>query len=782
MIPFTRFSVFFLVFMLLDSFSQVDAQEGFPYCEPLNDGQTPANTVFGGNARLVSDLNGNGVLQLTSNQGQQSGFLYVDIPFPSHYGIKASFEYFSYGGEGNADGLTFFLFDAAVPSFQPGSFGGALGYAFSTNYDSPGLAGAYMGIGLDEYGNFSNSNEGKDGPGFRPDNITVRGPGSGFQGYEYITGIQTDSYQSGLAEEDRFPISSGGINTSRVTDSNEVGYRKVFIDLKPSPDGPGMVLSLDMLVTTVENAPRMVFIFKDLPYRFDAPDHLKVGFAAATGGLTNYHEIRNIVVEVADDDLLLPEVFVKNELICQGETQLFEITGEDVVLPNKNSTISCLQLYKTLEEIVDEEKDPCLNQKCDPARQRVEVEQGLFTVDAQGAGISFAANPDAEGEEGVVYYTLTDNYGQTSGPAPLKVKISGFPEAPVVYDEQTLSQQDPVPAASFLMCEGEGLQLIVGEAAVGPYQWFKDGRELADETGTKLRISSKGVYSVGTVNQAHCMTLSQEVQVSYASIPEVSVGESTVSCGKAPVDLRLHIGEYDENQFDYEVRGPDGGLLTDGELGAVHQAGSYKIRMKRKDLDCWSGFVVTELLIVENPVQADFEYAVLLESGGQEKLDVFVRDPIQFTDLSLSAPVAWEWDFGDGSQSNERNPQHAYSDEGNFKVSLTVYDEEGLCSSVKDKEVDVSSSYRMMYPTAFTPLGSENRVFKPKTKGVKGMTLYVFNSWGDLIYISDGMTDQGWDGTSAGRLQPGGVYVFKVEFTTVLGKKVTDSGKFTLIR
>src|SRR5690554_5108973 len=119
------------------------AQQGFPYCEPFSDGMLPANTVLGGNASLISGTPGNGVLRLTSNQEYQSGYVYLDIPFPSTFGIRASFEYFSYGGNGNADGLTFFLFDGGVPTFQPGAFGGALGYAQGVNpsfANSPGLS------------------------------------------------------------------------------------------------------------------------------------------------------------------------------------------------------------------------------------------------------------------------------------------------------------------------------------------------------------------------------------------------------------------------------------------------------------------------------------------------------------------------------------------------------------------------------------------------------------------------------------------------------------------
>jgi len=764
--------------------TSIYAQEGFLYCESLNDGDIPENTVFGGHARFVSDALGNGVLQLTSNQREQSGYLYVDIPFPSTYGIKASFEYFSYGGDGNADGMVFFLFDAAVSAFQPGGFGGALGYAFNSAHQAPGLTGAYIGIGLDEYGNFTNAIEGKDGPGFRPNNITIRGPGSGFEGYEYITGIRTDQEAGGLAEEDQFPLSSGGLNTSRVTDLNKAGYRKVFIDLQPATDGQGMILSMEMLVTTVDNEPRVVSVFKDFPYDYIAPENLKIGFAAATGGYTNFHEIRNIVVEVSDDkNLQLPEAMPISEKVCEGESTEFEISEDDVLLPNQNSIISCLQLYRTLEEIPDaEEQDPCSNSTCNPIYQRLELDQGLFTVDAAGSGISFLAASGFDEEEVTVYYTVTDNYGQTSKPQPFKVGIFGFPAPPVVFEAQEFEEDDRSPAEAFRLCEGEKIWFKAFSPMQGTFQWFKDGVRLEGEVTDRLEVSSAGVYSAWVFNEANCSSMSQEVVVAYPMLPEVVIEDLIVSCGEELVDLRPNIEGYDDKLYDYEATAPDGRLLLNEALASLDQAGVYVIRAKHKDLDCWSGFFTTELIMVENPVEADFEYAVIMDDGGQEMVDIFINDPIQFTDLSLQHPIAWEWDFGDGEQSTEQHPQHAYSDEGNYNVTLTVYDEDGYCSSSHHMEVNVTRSYRIMYPTAFTPTGNENQFFKPKTKGIRAISLYIFNSWGNLIYVSNDINDQGWDGTSVGKLQPQGNYVFKVEFTTVLGEKVTDAGKFVLIR
>jgi hypothetical protein len=773
----------FFLLMLLSLFlhsSYMYGQEGFPYCEPLSDGQVPEKTIFGGHARLVPDANGNGVLQLTSNLREQSGYLYIDIPFPSSYGIKASFEYFSYGGDGNADGMVCFLFDAGVSSFHPGGFGGALGYVFNTAHQAPGLSGAYIGIGLDEHGNFTNPIEGKDGPGFRPNNITIRGPGDGFNGYQYISGIRTDQVIEGLEEEDQFSISSGGMNTSRVTDINKEGYRQVFIDLRAAPDGIGMILNLDMLVTTTDNEPRMVSIFKDLPYKYEAPENLKIGFAAATGGYTNFHEIRNLVVEVSDDEnLQVPELKPKAEMVCEGDTLRFGITTDDVLLPNENSAISCIQLYQTLDEIVDEdEQDPCSVERCNPLHQRLALEEGIFVADPTGGGVSFTPAENFRAGEVAVFYTVTDNYGKTSKPEQLVVEVFDYPDAPVITERGGTLQAD-----AFRLCEGEEVVLEAVSATSGSYRWYKDGEELEGAVSQVLRVNAGGVYTAWLFNEANCATSSREVEISYPPLPEVVIEELIVSCGERFADLRLFIESYNDVLYDYEVTAPDGNVLPgDGDLALLQESGTYLIRAKHKDLDCWSDVVVTELLMVDEPVEADFRYASVMEDGSEEVIDIFVNDLLQFTDLSLQQPTTWEWDFGDGNQSTLQHPRHTYTHEGNFIVTLTVYDEMGYCFSTKNLEVNVTSSYRIMYPNAFTPLGPDNRFFKPKTKGIRSMALYIFNSWGDLIYMSDDIYDLGWDGTSGGKLQPAGNYAFKTEFTSVLGERGTDSGRVTLIR
>lgn len=379
-------------------------RDGFPYCEPFTGSGTRANTEYGGTAILTSgngDPSGNGVLQLTNNGADETGYIYVDLPFSSTYGIKTSFEYFAYSPAtpGNpGDGFSFFLFDGALGpgTFAIGGLGGSLGYSplrysdgnFGGGY---GLKGAYMGIGLDERGNWGNQYEGRYG-GFEnptvygsgvappmfpryPNSIAIRGPivasdvnrDNGMEGnytgypatfptsplyksYPFIDGRIVNNNISDGAPYDVLPtkyflppteqFTIGAV--VRATDCSIDGYRKVFIDLKPNGAG-SFTITMDMLINS-GSGPRIVNIFTNVPYPYPAPQNLKVGFAASTGSsLRSIHEIRNATVEVSSiDAALAPNPPNLDESVCFQENLTFDF---EVSLPAQNSFIRCLQLY-----------------------------------------------------------------------------------------------------------------------------------------------------------------------------------------------------------------------------------------------------------------------------------------------------------------------------------------------------------------------------------------------------------------------------------------------------
>jgi type IV pilus assembly protein PilY1 len=116
------------------------------------------------------DTVGQGALRLTPAAKAQHGAIVSNYTFPSSQGLDVTFTTYSYGGKpyspygpAAADGISFFLMDGSVGTRvggqdNLGSWGGSLAYSCS-NANTPynGLTGAYLGLGIDEWGNFLNN-------------------------------------------------------------------------------------------------------------------------------------------------------------------------------------------------------------------------------------------------------------------------------------------------------------------------------------------------------------------------------------------------------------------------------------------------------------------------------------------------------------------------------------------------------------------------------------------------------------------------------------------------
>jgi uncharacterized repeat protein (TIGR01451 family) len=246
--------------------------------------QTPIPGCAAGAVALPpgGDPPGSGALRLTDNGTGRAGFVLYNRALPLTAGVQVDFDFFTYRGNGTtgADGLAFFLADGNVNLTQPGGYGGALGYAPNRVNGQPGLAGGYIGLGLDEYGNYSNTSTQGTGclpnpaVGFRPQSVALRGPGSGLSGYCLIGTTPVSSYgglsrpaattrtATGVLHSARLVVDPLGTPGAQVT---------VFIDFY---DGGGL---------------RQVF---QAPLPPNPPSTFKFGFAAATGGSYNIHEIR----------------------------------------------------------------------------------------------------------------------------------------------------------------------------------------------------------------------------------------------------------------------------------------------------------------------------------------------------------------------------------------------------------------------------------------------------------------------------------------------------------
>ena len=64
---------------------------------------------------------------------------------------------------------------------------------------------------------------------------------------------------------------------------------------------------------------------------------------------------------------------------------------------------------------------------------------------------------------------------------------------------------------------------------------------------------------------------------------------------------------------------------------------------------------------------------------------------VQFTDLSTGNPKSWEWSFGDGTQSSEKNPVHIFQSAGQYNVTLRVTNAYGTDKYSQETGINVTA-------------------------------------------------------------------------------------------
>lgn len=155
--------------------------------------------------------------------------------------------------------------------------------------------------------------------------------------------------------------------------------------------------------------------------------------------------------------------------------------------------------------------------------------------------------------------------------------------------------------------------------------------------------------------------------------------------------------------------------------------------------------------------------------------------PVNFTNLSSPDAVRFEWNFGDGESSTEKNPVHEYIATGEYTVELVAFNAQN-CPDTFRLPVRVIIVPLLDVPNAFTPgkFGINGFIYV-KGFGIGKMEWRIYNRWGQMIFQTTNRK-QGWDGTYKGKLQPMDVYTYTLDVEFTDGKKVRKTGDITLLR
>ena len=135
-------------------------------------------------------------------------------------------------------------------------------------------------------------------------------------------------------------------------------------------------------------------------------------------------------------------------------------------------------------------------------------------------------------------------------------------------------------------------------------------------------------------------------------------------------------------------------------------------------------------------VQCRAGFTAVLDSGNK------VQNTFLFQDLSYGDPNKWTWTFGDGASSHDRNPIHQFTTPGNYKVCLTITQEDSTgawnCYDTTSKIIKTCSYFNL----GGLLFAGQFPINNPHTTGDTGVA-YIYrshNQWTapvDTVYFTN---------------------------------------------
>ena len=345
---------------------------GDPNVACLTAGTSTTQTPIPGCDLTTPDATGSGALRLTGATVGKVGGVFSDLSLPSGSGIDDTFTSYQYGGTlaHPADGIAFIINaeDPAnpAPPAVMGRTGGSLGYSASyptSPTPTDGLADGYLGIGFDTYGNFSG--QGYEGRGCtvpswlmgQPDQVVVRGPGTGLVGYCALEGSQhayggsqaiggsTGTTRAASAVPVEVVLNTTGSSYS-MTGSGFTGvsvpagdYGVAWTPISGS--AKDMVGPLPSTKNT--EIPANLYPTSWINPTTGIPYQLGFGWVASTGSFTNIHEVTNLVANTINPVPVLTAAIIDSEshAFTQGGTAKFTLTaGVSASGANETQTVT----------------------------------------------------------------------------------------------------------------------------------------------------------------------------------------------------------------------------------------------------------------------------------------------------------------------------------------------------------------------------------------------------------------------------------------------------------
>ena len=311
--------------------------------------------------------------------------------------------------------------------------------------------------------------------------------------------------------------------------------------------------------------------------------------------------------------------------------------------------------------------------------------------------------------------------------------------------------------------------------------------------------------SKGCASEPYSFTIDSEQSL---SIESVNIDENLCSNTSGVITVKMNSLDTDLTFYYNDV------VVTSTNIGdnlyeiTISESGLNGILEVINSQGCSDEVVLSSNTVEDTDL--DFEFTSLdFASVGY----IGVNSSIEFTnllDINLYNTSDYNyivWDFDDNTPFKVfYNPEgiapnldgdnietvfHTYTNDGIYEVTLTVFNSAG-CSKSITKTIIIGKGATIMLPTVFSPnYDGINDLFGPSFNGVKEITMYIYDAWGNLVYeatadnveTETNMGDFSWNGIEPVNSEPKNeAYRCYIVAKTIDGKTIEKTGRFLIVQ